>query len=97
MNEKYLWRVRGPWTNDDWLLASDIPAAEMESREKCEVSIIYWSSDEAEMDLTEDQVNSPGVNDYVEVQAYARRREELARGRGRKNAEVAFDNSRSSK
>lgn len=38
----YLWRVRGPWSNDDWLLASDIPAAEMESREKCEVSIVYF-------------------------------------------------------
>ena len=38
----YLWRVRGPWSNDDWLLASDIPAAEMESRNKCEVSIIHF-------------------------------------------------------
>lgn len=48
----YLWRVRGPWSDDDWLLASDIPAAEMESRQKCEVSLVYWS-DESSPDYSE--------------------------------------------
>lgn len=39
-------------------------------------------------DITEERTNHPGINDYIEVQAYARRREELARKRGRKNAET---------
>jgi len=40
----YAYRIRGPWTHDDWLLLSDEPAAEFEHREKCDVSIVGWAT-----------------------------------------------------
>ena len=50
-------------------------------------------ADGDEISITEEQANSLGLTDWIEMQAGQDRREELARERGRKNAEYAFDKS----